>query len=417
MKKVFLLREPQSQLSRQLGVLLEAEGFCVDHPQSEGCDQWLENVKALQPDVILLEVQQNTYLTRYQLCHQIRQDGETENIPILLLGAEQQNGNAGADLHCLLEGLHVGANDYLRAPYDIAELVGKINAALRLKASLEKAQVLAEQLNSVNEELYQRNIQVEKELHIARQLQQSLLPPALPVADEDSEFGPMFTRIHYEDEKLRVSGIYLPCDALGGDLYDMLKLPDNTLGVSITDVSGHGVPAGFITAIFKTSLYRITHQDSDPANVMYHLNNELFDIVKTGDYVTSVYLRINLETMMLECSGAGHPYPFYYRASDKTMNRLQENGTPLVWVRNIEYPKDSIQLASGDKVFLFTDGVSELRNPAGEMFGEERLESALMEAIRAESPYLTDVLIGQLSDFTEGAPLEDDISMVLVEAF
>jgi phosphoserine phosphatase RsbU/P len=415
MKKILLLRESQSLLSNQLGVQLEAEGFCVDHPRGEDA-AWLEDIKTVQPDVILLEIMEASYVTRYQICHQLRQDGQTENIPVLLLGGEHGNGSGNAALHYLLEGLHVGANDYLQAPYEIAELVGKINAALRLKASLEKAQVLAEQLNSVNEELYQRNIQVEKELHIARQLQQSLLPAALPVEDENSELGPMFTKIHYQDEKIRISGIYLPCDALGGDLYDVLKFSDNSMGISITDVSGHGVPAGFITAIFKTSLYRVTHENSDPAQVLFHLNNELFDIVKTGDYVTSVYLRIDMETMALECSGAGHPYPFYYQAAEKDVQRLQKNGTPLVWVRDIEYPKDSIRLGPGDKVFLFTDGVSELRNPAGEMYGEDRIKTVMLEAIAQEAPYFTDVLIGDLSDFTEGAPLEDDISMVLIEA-
>lgn len=421
MKKILLMREAQSLLPTQLSVQLEAEGFCVDHPLHDQ-SQWTEAVSSMNPDMILMEVWPGDYLEKYQFCHHLRQDIKTEHIPILLLGVpnEGNGGNGGLErtqLHYLLEGLHAGANDYLQAPYELPELVGKIKAALRLRASMEKSQGMTEQLNALNEELYQRNMQVEKELHIARQLQQSLLPTplTLPESDQD-DFGPMYTKIHYQDEKLRVSGIYLPCDALGGDLYDVLKFQDNALGVSITDVSGHGVPAGFITAIFKTSLYRITHQMSDPAQVLYHLNNELFDIVKTGDYVTSLYLRIDLETLELECAGAGHPYPIYYCAATQQVDRLQKNGTPLVWVRDIDYPKDTIQLSPGDKLYLFTDGVSELKNPAGEMYGEDRIISILLEGIREEMPYLTDYLIGNLSDYTEGLPLEDDISMVLVEA-
>lgn len=415
MKKIFLLREPQSFLSTHLDAELEAEGFGIIHPSIED-DQWMQDIESQQPDLILLEVLADNYRERYQFCHKLRQNGATENLPIFLLGASQTNGNGKISAYYLLEGLHAGANDYLQGPYEISELTGKINAALRLRASFERSQLLAEQLNTVNDELYQRNIQVEKELHIARQLQQSLLPHPLPLADEESEFGPMFTKIHHLDSKIRISGIYLPCDALGGDLYDVIKLRDNALGVSITDVSGHGVPAGFITAIFKTSLYRITQQTSEPSQVLYHINNELYDIVKTGDYVTSLYLRIDLESMTLDCAGAGHPYPFYYSASEKQMHRLKKNGTPLVWVRDIDYPQDSIQLSPGDKVFLFTDGISELKNPAREMYGEERVEEILLEAISQDTPYITDYLIGHLSDFTEGAPLEDDISMVLIEA-
>ncbi len=414
MKKILFLPEPHSTLSNRLGVQLEAEGFCVDHPKGEMA-QWAETVRLLQPDVILMEVMPETYTERYQLNHQLKQDSVTENIPVLLLGHASAD-SAEDGIHYLLEGLYAGANDYLRGDYDFAELLGKINTALRLRTSMEKNKVLADQLNEVNEELYQRNIQIEKELYIARQLQQSLLPAATIAVDPENEDAPMFTKIHYQDEKLRISGIYLPCDALGGDLYDVLKFRDNAIGVSITDVSGHGVPAGFITAIFKTSLYRITHQEHDPAQVLFHLNNELFDIVKTGDYVTSIYMRIDMETMKLECAGAGHPYPFYYNAAENRISRLQENGTPLVWVRDIPYPKETIQLQPGDKLFLFTDGVSELRNPAEEMYGEERIEQLFQQTIDNQIPFFTDVIISDLSDFTEGAPLMDDISMVLIEA-
>ncbi len=412
MKKILLLSNAQSILPSQLGVKLEAEGFCVNHPAHE-MHEWLSEIDAHQPDLILMELLEDNMLELCRLCHRLRQESHTESIPILLLGGPSVNGNGNA-LNALLEGLQAGANDYLQTPFGMPELLSKIHTALRMKNLVERSQVLANQLNSVNEELYQRNIQVEKELHIARQLQQSLLPPAIPQPEDDS--APIFTKIHYQDDKIRISGIYLPCDALGGDLYDVIKFPDEALGISITDVSGHGVPAGFITAIFKTSLYRITHQQTDPSVVLYHLNNELFDIVKTGDYVTSIYLRIDPQTMQLDCAGAGHPYPFYYCAKEHAIHRLKKNGTPLVWVRDIEYPLDSIQLSPGDKVFLITDGISELKNPAGEMYGEDRVTNHLLEAIEAGAPYLTDELIGNLSDYTEGAPLEDDISMVLIEA-
>ncbi len=415
MKKILFLRDLKTAALNQLSVKLEAEGFCVDHPQN-GETRWLEDVKITEPDVVLMEVLPNNAWERRQLCKVLRHESETEAIPIILLGEAQSGGSERPQVDYLLDVLNAGANDYLQAPYELSEIIGKVNTAIRHTASMEKATILANQLNTVNEELYQRNIQIEKELHIARQLQQSLLPQVCPLPDDAVEAGPMFTKMHYIDSKLRISGIYLPCDALGGDLYDVLKFQDNAIGVSITDVSGHGVPAGFITAIFKTSLYRITHQLKNPSDVLYHLNNELFDIIKTGDYVTSLYLRIDMDTLALQCAGAGHPYPFFYKASENKIYRLQKNGTPLVWVKDIDYPEDGIQLESGDKVFLFTDGVSELKNPNNEMYGEERIEKILLQSIHSQSPYLTDDLIGDLSDYTEGAPLEDDISMVLIEA-
>lgn len=413
MSRILFFQDNTTALSNQLAVQLEAEGFCVDHAQREN-QVWLDNVQQYKPDLILMELPQDNCQQKIQFCQQLRNSGSNEFIPILLVGSKGENGTKS--YHHLLEGLNAGANDYLLAPYDFLELIGKINSSLRLKKSMEQAGALTRQLEELNKELYQRNIQVEKELYIARQLQQSLLPSAIKRFEEDDENAPLITKIHYETEKLRVSGIYLPCDALGGDLYDVLKFQDNSLGIAIADVSGHGVPAGFVTAIFKTSLYRVTHQNRDPADVLFHINNELYNIVKTGDYVTAAYLHIDLNTMTVECSGAGHPYPIFYRAQDKQIERLQKNGTPLVWVKDIAYPKDTVQLEPGDKILLFTDGVSELRNPAEEMFGEERINENLLEAIESGSPYPTDNLITYLSDFTEGSPLEDDISIVLIEA-
>lgn len=276
----------------------------------------------------------------------------------------------------------------------------------------------------MNAELYERNLQVEKELYVTRQLQQSLLPPFIPEEGDiaQSENMHRFSKCHYKDEHLRISGVYLPCDALGGDIYDVIKFSNGTLGVAIADVSGHGVPAGFITAMFKSSLYRTTHSYRAPNEVLYHLNNELADMVKTGEYVTAIYCHVHaLENgkRQLDYSGAGHPYPYYYKASEDRVIALKENGTPLVWVKDMDYPMGQIQLEAGDKVLLFTDGITEMRNTKGDLYGEAALEALLLELIhksqRQQTPIL-DEMIQHLSDYTQGHPLEDDLSVVLIEA-
>jgi sigma-B regulation protein RsbU (phosphoserine phosphatase) len=259
---------------------------------------------------------------------------------------------------------------------------------------------------------------------VTRQLQQSLLPPFLQeecTQEPTAEGVPAnFAKCHYKDDHLRISGVYLPCDALGGDIYDVIKFPNGTVGVAVADVSGHGVPAGFITAIFKSSFYRITHNHHLPNDILFHLNNELADIIKTGEYVTAIYSRIRSDEqgagkLVLDYSGAGHPYPYYYKASTGEMLRLQENGTPLVWIKNMQYPIGSITLEPGDKVLLFTDGLTEMRNTQGELYGEEALEALFLKLVREQSPHIPDAIIQHMSDYTEGHPLEDDLSLVLIE--
>jgi phosphoserine phosphatase RsbU/P len=277
--------------------------------------------------------------------------------------------------------------------------------------ALQQLTDLCTELTTQNTVLYERNKAIEKELYSTRQLQQSLLPSFLP----DDRFM-AYAKCHHRDEYSQISGVYLPCDSVGGDLYDIIRLRPSEpyVGISVSDVSGHGVPASFITAIYKATLYRITHNAQDPGQVMYELNNELADIVKTGDYVTAIYGRLFDCGTRFEFAGAGHPYPLHYRKANHTVTPLMENGTPLTWLKDMVYTTQGVTLAPGDKVLIYTDGVTEMKNQREELFGEDRLKATFLACQNSELPLL-DTLLSELSDFAACHPLDDDLSMVLIE--
>lgn len=412
---IFTVALPQALDLQPLKLDLESLGYQIF--SYSGTEEVLSEVKSLQPDLVLMAPMLSEG-EGLKACEQLKSDPETEMIPVIFVGPEVHCN--GSRLRCF----ESGATDFISQDMDEKEVVLRLQTAIRNKQVLSQAATLARQLNEMNAELYERNLQIEKGLYITRQLQQSLLPPFLPEREEPSPegFGDItagFSKRHYQDDQIRISGVYLPCDLLGGDIYDVIRFPNDTIGVAIADVSGHGVPAGFITAIFKSSFYRVTHNHSAPGDILSHLNNELADIVKTGDYVTAVYCRIlpehEPERRLLEYSGAGHPYPIYYQAETKQVFRLKENGTPLVWIKDMEYPTGRILLSPGDKVLLFTDGVSEMRNASGGLYGEDALEQLFMEQLQQHSHGILEGMIRQLSDFTEGHPLEDDFSAVLIE--
>jgi serine phosphatase RsbU (regulator of sigma subunit) len=290
--------------------------------------------------------------------------------------------------------------------------------SLKFAEKLMNVQAFAIEQTVLNEGFSDRSLLIEKELNKTRLLQQSLLPPTLAIDNQPivNEIGR--SKLHYESEQIRVSGMYIPCDAIGGDLYDLCEFHDGSLGVIITDVSGHGVPAAFVTALLKSSFYRITHHHQTPDQVLFQLNNQLSAVVKTGDYLTAAYLHFLDGGKTVEYGGAGHPYPILYRAKTNTVELLAENGTPLVWVPDMPYEMQFTGLESGDKILLFTDGVTELTNPQEELYSEERLATLVPEIIQ-EFPEgdgeILEAIVMELSDFTQGHPLNDDLTMVLIE--
>ncbi|MBX2860752.1 MAG: fused response regulator/phosphatase [Vampirovibrio sp.] len=413
MSNILVIESGEDTL-RQLENSISAKDFCLEgaHNGEEAVDK----AKELQPDVILLNADLSD-TNSVETCKRLKSDPETENIPVIFLATDPSNGN-GKEAANLLKSLETGANDCISSQSNPEEVCARIQVALRFKRSMNQADALATQLNELNAELYQRNLQVERELYVARQLQQSLLPPIIK-DDESSEPDldalPTFSKCHYKNDKVKISGVYLPCDALGGDLYDVIPFGNKSIGVSVADVSGHGVPAGFITAIFKSAFYRTTHNVEKPGDVFYQLNNELVKIIKTGDYITGIYCRLIDEGRRMEYTGAGHPYPMLYRAKDDTLVRLTENGTPLIWFADMEYPTVTVDLEPGDKILIFSDGITEMKNPRNELFGEEALEKLYLELVRKVPNRILDTMIEHLSDYTEGHPLEDDMSLVFIE--
>jgi|GEM_PF-3811189 len=279
-------------------------------------------------------------------------------------------------------------------------------------------QNLTEQVDAaqtLNRDLEKRNMSTEKELDKTRELQLSLLPPGI---SDDQSFNPFaISKLHYKSDVSTVHGLYLPCDAIGGDLYDMIEFADGTLGILMSDVSGHGVPAAFVTAMLKSAFYKITHQYHSPDQVLYHLNNQLAGVVKTGHYSTAFYMHFDEANKTIHFAGAGHPYPCLYRAKTGTIEHLEENGMPLVWVPDTPYAMQELQLYSGDKLLIFTDGITELGNPAGDMYGEENVDALLKQVIEtgAKGGEILDEMLVTLSDFTQGHPLGDDMTMMLID--
>lgn len=273
--------------------------------------------------------------------------------------------------------------------------------------------------NKKQQEWFAQKQQMDRDLYVARQLQQSLLPRSIGDALCESEEPYYFAKPHYKSQAVYVSGFYNPCEALGGDLYDVFTTTDDRhLVLSMVDVSGHGVAASLITAMSKAAIARLCHQTQSPGEILAILNQEIQAIIHTGDYLTAWIGFFDQKTQVLTYARGGHPMPLLYRRESQQLETLAEGGMILGWLADQQYDNTQVQMEPGDALLLYTDGASEMQNKAGEMFGVEQLQKGLRSAcenVQTNSPVRLDELVLNLSDFSQGAAIGDDVSLLLLE--
>lgn len=245
---------------------------------------------------------------------------------------------------------------------------------------------------------------IESELETARTIQGSLLPGTAP-----------------NIPGLRIASRYLPSSAVGGDLYDFLTAPGHRgVGVLISDVAGHGVPAALIASMVKVAAASQRSCLERPAHLLERMQGALFGSLKRG-FVTAAYVHVDATNGALVAACAGHPAPLLVRATMAGRPEVIEvggSGPILGRFREASFAEASLQLAAGDRLILYTDGLIEATNGAGEGFGELRLREFLAHSTALAAEDLCEALLGELRRWTgRRGPLAlaDDLTLVVVD--
>jgi serine phosphatase RsbU (regulator of sigma subunit) len=236
---------------------------------------------------------------------------------------------------------------------------------------------------------------VRDELEVARQLQRDLLPERPPaVAGTTFSFS------------------YRTANTIGGDYYDFLPLADGRLALVIGDASGHGMAAGLLMAIANSSLQLAIDLDPSPGAVADLVNRTLYRTGGSRAFMTLFYGVFNSANGRLEYLCAGHPFPVVRRA-DGELVELGSGGLPLGLRPSISQTTGAIELAAGDLLVMFTDGIPEAVNRAGDAFGFERLRGLV--AGGGTPGEVHDRIMTTLDGFIAGGKLYDDCSLVIVQ--
>jgi sigma-B regulation protein RsbU (phosphoserine phosphatase) len=327
------------------------------------------------PDLILLDIMMPG-IDGFEVCRRLKADSATAAIPIIFLSAL-------SDTKDKVQGLQLGAVDYVSKPFQPDEIIARVNTHLtihRLKREVEK-----------------KKDALENELKIVSNVQRRLLPKKEP------EIKGLKLAVHYE------TSLYA-----GGDYYDIAKMPDNQWGFLVADAEGHSAPAAVMMAMTCALFRSYSQPPTEPGELLYFLNDHLCKVADPS-FVTALYIVYDANRHTLKIARAGHPSPMIWRSTDQKAIEYECSG---VFPMGID-PYDQVpvttqaELQAGDRILMYTDGITERFNTDGKTYGEERLLRQLEVNRQGNPQELLAAIMQDVNAFANGRPADDDQALLL----
>lgn len=255
-----------------------------------------------------------------------------------------------------------------------------------------------DELKAAQEQLIEKE-RLEKELQVAANIQMSILPDVLPSV-EGYDFG----------------GRILPARQVGGDFYDVFDLGSGKYGILIGDVADKGVPS----AIFMARAHALIIAESDritsPGDVLRKVNEHITRFEKSTQFVTALFGILDTATREFKYARAGHEPPLLLTGNGEVRRLPHQPGMALGLWENIVIDENSLTLPPGSCLMMFTDGMTDCRNPRGEPFGLERVKRTLMDLKGDSAQKGCDQLFETLMAYQDGSKQDDDVTLVAIHA-
>jgi sigma-B regulation protein RsbU (phosphoserine phosphatase) len=209
-----------------------------------------------------------------------------------------------------------------------------------------------------------------------------------------------------------IAASWQPAKAIGGDYYDVLGLSDTLLGLCIGDVVGKGVPAALLMANLQAAVKAVATAALPPRDLVARVNRIIGSNIGPGKFITFFYAVLDAESKTLVFTNAGHNPPLLTRA-DGSFSTLDDGGPVLGVFETISYDQGSVELKTGDRLTLFTDGVTELWNSTGAEFGDDGLLEVIRTHQTLDAAALEDAITQAVTAFSHG-DFQDDVTLVVV---
>jgi phosphoserine phosphatase RsbU/P len=397
----------RDMLSRRL----ERKGFAV--AVAEDGSRAIELVRERPFDLVLLDVLMPG-LSGLEVLRELRRSHPATELPVIMATALSESGD-------IVEALRLGANDYVSKPLDFPVVLARIQAQLSLKGAVEEVVRLERsleqrnlELTGANARLAEANRRMERDLRAAARIQEAFLPrgePRFPQA--------------------RFAWYYRPCEELAGDGLNVFALDDRHAALYVFDVSGHGVASALLSVTLSRVLSPLSEPSSvlrrdvsvggavphgrlmSPAEVAGRLNRMFPFDEATEQYVTMIYGVLDVTTGEFRYVSAGHPGAAHVPAAGAS-RIVDTRGFPIGLALE-PYEEQALAMAPGDRIFLYSDGITEATDADGQVFGVDRLLGAIERTRGEPLDRAVASLVEELGRWIGPAGLRDDVSLVLAE--
>jgi len=368
-----LIADDQKHILDALQMLLSSCGFsteAVTHPA-----RVLRAVESRQFDAVLMDLNYTRDIIAggegLELVSQIRSMDRL--LPVVVM-------TAWSSVELAVEAMRRGASDFIQKPWENQDLLQKLQNQLSWARGQRRAQR-----------------QRDQELQEAREIQDSLLPRKLPAV------------AGYE-----VAAMTQPLRFVGGDYYSVVRISERHTVLCIADVAGKGLPAALLMSSLQAALTPLIGQRLAPPQLCHLLNRILCDLTPVGKFISFFYAVLDSVDNRLTYCNAGHNPPLLIGA-DGTCTELKAAGAVLGQFPHWRYEQSELQLRSGDRLLLFTDGLVEACNAQEESFGEHNLIRIARENPRSSAENLMGLLIHAAAQHS-GEHFQDDASLIVLKA-
>ena len=278
---------------------------------------------------------------------------------------------------------------------------GDLNVTVDVRSN-EEFSSLSDDINStvstLKRYIAEAAARIDKELEYAKQIQLSALPTNFPTGENYGIYAQM-----------------IAAKEVGGDFYDFYKLNDTTIAFLAADVSGKGIPAAMFMMTAKTIIKDLAESGMAVNDIFTKANEKLCESNESGMFVTAWMGVLDIKTGNLKYANAGHNPPLIKQANGDFEYLKTRAGFVLAGMEGVTYRVGEITLCPGDRIFLYTDGVTEATNIDNKLFGEERLKSFLNRNVTVKSDELLPSLKANIDEFVGEAPQFDDITMLMFD--